>query len=51
LNSLRPVLVIMPVLLWCSCSISRISLIENTPMTTTMNWMPSDRCTSPPVKR
>ena len=21
------------------------------PMTTTMNWMPSDRCTSPPVKR
>ncbi len=35
----------------CCSSISRISLIENRPITSTMNWMPSDRCTSPPVKR
>jgi hypothetical protein len=41
----------MPPASWCCSSISRISLTENTPMTTTMNWMPSDRCTSPPVKR
>ena len=51
LNSARPVSLMMPSELWCCSSISRISLIENTPITTTMNWMPSDRCTSPPVKR
>ena len=51
LNSMRPVCVTMPALLWCCCSISSSSLMENTPMTTTTNWMPSERWMSPPVKR
>ena len=51
LNIERPVALMMPAVLWCCSSISRISLMENRPITRTMNWMPSDRCTSPPVKR
>ena len=51
LKSMRPVCVTRPALLWCSCSISSSSLIENTPMTTTTNWIPSERWMSPPVKR
>src|SRR3990167_5966096 len=51
LNSARPVVLMMPSLLWSCSSISKISLIENTPITTTMNWMPSDKCRLSPVNR
>ena len=51
LNNARPVSLMMPSLLWCCSSISKISLIENTPITTTVNWMPSDKCRLSPVNQ
>lgn len=51
LNSVRPVSGMADGPPAASSSINSSSLIENRPMTTTMNWTPSERCTESKVNR
>ena len=51
LNSKRPLAFTACWPAWVFSSITRISLTLKKPITTMMNWMPSDRLTLPKVKR